>query len=315
MNSTPDNMARTQKQSDELLQRFADGFSYLRRSPVLHPPSEYSLEFENVSFPAHDGIPLEGWYIPASSSMRLIIANHPMGFSRSGMPAHLQPWQADWALSGNAFEVNLVPDYKILHDAGYNVIAYDLRNHGLSSAANGGVTTSGVIESRDVVGSLAYVRARSDTRKMAIGLFSRCMGGSSTLSAMMRFPSAFDNVRCLVSPQPVTPRVIVERRLAVMGLGDRVDDFDTYVRLRTSVGLDERTPQEWAKSVRVPTFLYQVLDDKLTHPSDVQTMFDNIPIAEKKLQWVEGTTARFDGYLEFQRRPQPSLDWFAQHMG
>ena len=314
MNSTPDNMARTQKQSDELLQRFADGFSYLRRSPVLHPPSEYSLEFENVSFPAHDGIPLEGWYIPASNSKRLIIANHPMGFSRSGMPAHLQPWQADWALSGNGFEVNLVPDYKILHDAGYNVIAYDLRNHGLSSAANGGVTTSGVIESRDVVGSLAYVRARPDTRKMAIGLFSRCMGGSSTLSAMLRFPSAFDNVRCLVSPQPVTPRVIVERRLAVMGLGDRVDDFDTYVRLRTSVGLDERTPQEWAKSVRVPTFLYQVRDDKLTDPSDVQTMFDNIPIAEKKLQWIEGTTARFDGYLEFQRRPQPALDWFAQHM-
>jgi pimeloyl-ACP methyl ester carboxylesterase len=42
-------------------------------------------------------------------------------------------------MSGNGFEVNLVPDYKILHDAGYNVLAYDLRNHGLSSAANGGV--------------------------------------------------------------------------------------------------------------------------------------------------------------------------------
>jgi hypothetical protein len=23
------------------------------------------------------------------------------------------------------------------------------------------------------------------------------------------------------------------------------------------------------------------------------------------LQWIEGTTARWDGYLEFQRRPQP----------
>ncbi len=76
---------------------------------------------------------------------------------------------------------------------------------------------------------------------MAIGLFSRCMGGSSTLAAMTRFPGAFDGVRCLVSPQPVTPRVIVERRLAVMGLGDR---FDTYVRLRTSVGLGQRIPQE-----------------------------------------------------------------------
>ena len=267
-----------------------------------------------MTFLAHHGVPLEGWFIPATGSSKLIIANHPIGFSRSGMPAHLQPWKADWGPSGNGFEVDLVPDYKILHDARYNVLAYDLRNHSLSSAANGGVTTSGVTESRDVVGSLEYARTRSDIRDMAIGLFSQCMGGSSTFSAMTRFPAAFDGVRCLVSPQPVTPRIIVERRLAVMGLGDHLDDLDTYVRLRTSVGLDQRIPQEWARNVRVPTFLYQVRGDILTHPSDVQTMFDNIPMAEKRLQWIEGTTARFDGYLEFQRRPQPMLDWFAQFM-
>jgi Fusaric acid resistance protein-like len=98
------------------------------------------------------------------------------------------------------------------------------------------------------------------------------MGGSSTLSAMTRFPAAFDGVRCLVSPQPVAPRIIVGRRLALMGLGDRLDDFDTTVRLRTSVGLDQRIPQEWARNARVPTFLYQVRGDILTHPSDVQTM-------------------------------------------
>jgi hypothetical protein len=49
-------------------------------------------------------------------------------------------------------------------------------------------------------------------------------------------------------------------------------------------------------------------------PEDVQAMYDNIPVAEKKLQWIEGTKARWDGYLEFQRRPQPMLDWFNQYM-
>ena len=43
-------------------------------------------------------------------------------------------------------------------------------------------------------------------------------------------------------------------------------------------------------------------------------MFDDIPVAERKLQWIEHTTARWDGYLEFQRRPQPMLDWFAQYL-
>ena len=67
--------------------------------------------------------------------------------------------------------------------------------------------------------------------------------------------------------------------------------------------------------VRVrPLFLYQVRGDTLTDPSDVQTMYDNIPTADKKLQRIEGSTARWDGYLEFQRRPEPMLEWFDQHM-
>jgi pimeloyl-ACP methyl ester carboxylesterase len=303
-----------QEQADEALRRFADGFSWLRRAPVLHSPAEHGLDYEDVTFPARDGVPLEGWFIPAPGSGKLIIANHPMGFSRSGMPTQHEPWHADWAASGNGFEVDLVPDYKILHDAGYNVLAYDLRNHGLSSAANGGVSTHGITEWRDIAGSLTYARTRPGAGDMIIGLFSRCMGAVATFAAMTRCPAAFDGVRCLVSPQPVTPRVIVERRLAVMGLGDRLEDFNTLVRLRTSVGLEQRVPQEWARNVRVPTFLYQVRGDILTRPSDVQAMFDNIPVAEKKLQWIEGTTARWDGYLEFQRRPQPMLDWFAQYM-
>jgi hypothetical protein len=100
-----------------------------------------------------------------------------------------------------------------------------------------------------------------------------------------------------VLPQPITPRYIAERRLAAIGLGDRLDDFDTLLSLRTSVGLEQRVTQEWAKNVRVPTFLYQVRGDTLTDPSDVQTMYDNLPVADKKLRWIEGTTARWDGYL------------------
>jgi uncharacterized protein len=300
--------------AEQILERFADAFSFQRRSPILHSPAEYGLDYENVTFPSRDGVPLEGWYIPAPGSGRLIIANHPMGFNRSGLPAHLEPWRAEWAASGNAFEVDFVPDYRILHEAGYHVLAYDLRNHGHSAAANGGITSSGVYEARDVVGALAYARSRPETRDLTIGLFSRCMGASSTFAAMTQFPGAFETVRCLVAPQPVTARVIVARRLAVLGLPDRIDELEQKIILRTSIGFHERDVQEWAKSVRVPTYLYQVREDVLTSPSDVATMFDNIPVAEKKLVWIENTTARFDGYLEFQRRPDPMLEWFAKYM-
>jgi pimeloyl-ACP methyl ester carboxylesterase len=304
----------TKEQSDKALQAFVDGFASPPRSPVFHLPSEQGLDYEDVTFLALDGIPIEAWFIPARGSSKMVIANHPLGFSRSGMPTQYDPWHAAWAPSGNGFEVDLVPDYKILHDAGYNVLAYDIRNHGLSNAANGGVVTHGFTEGRDVAGSLNYVRTRPGTRDMTIGLFSRCMGCVSTFAAMAHYPEEFEGVSCLVGCQPITPRYIAQRRLEVLGISDRLDDFDLLLRLRTGIGLERRAPQEWAKSVGIPTFLYQVHDDILTEPEDVQTMYNNIPEADKKLRWVEGTKARWDGYLEFQRRPQPMLDWFAQYM-
>src|ERR1700734_3715575 len=229
--------ARSEKQIDRTLQAMADSFGQQLRAPILHSPAEHGLDYQDVTFPALDGVPLEGWFIPAAGSDKLIIANHPMGFSRAGIPAHLEPWKSIWALSGNDIEVNLVPDYKILHDAGYNVLAYDLRNFGLSGAANGGIASSGIFEARDVAGSLAYARGRQDTGGMTIGLFSRCLGCSSTFAAMAQFPAAFDGVRCLVGPQPVTMKTIVARRLAVLGVpADRIDDLEQRIILQTSIG-------------------------------------------------------------------------------
>ena len=144
--------ALTGDQIDHILAAMADSFGQQLRSPVLHTPAEQDLDYQDITFPALDGVPLEGWFIPAAGSDQLIIANHPMGFSRSGIPADRQPWRSVWAASGNDFEVNLIPDYKILHDAGYNVLAYDLRNSGLSGAANGGIASSGIFEARDVAG-------------------------------------------------------------------------------------------------------------------------------------------------------------------
>lgn len=84
--------------------------------------------------------------------------------------------------------------------------------------------------------------------------------------------------------------------------------------MKTSLSIAERDARDWAKAICIPTFLYQVHDDVLTSPVDVQTMYDNIPMEDKKLHWIQNTTIRWDGYLEFQRRPEPMLAWFDDHM-
>jgi len=308
--------ATSKGQFDTFLQRFADGFAQAYRAPILHSPSEEGLAYQDVTFSSIDGTPLEGWFIPAEGSDKLVICNHPMGFTRSGQPTQLEPWKSIWGSSGNGFECNFVPDYKILHDAGYNVLAYDLRNHGHSGAANGGMISSGIFESRDVLGSLRYVRERKDTQSMTIGLFSRCLGCNSTFYAMKSDPAAFEGVRCLVGAQPIDTKTVVMKELGLAGVPvDLIDDLERRIVLKTSLDFARRRPWDWAKGVSVPTFLYQVREDVLTVPSDVQTMFDNIPVADKKLFWIEGTSRRWDGYTYFQREPEQILEWFRSHMG
>ncbi|WP_062792115.1 alpha/beta hydrolase family protein, partial [Sphingobium chlorophenolicum] len=278
--------------------------------------SEAGLYYEDIFFPSEDGVPLEGWFIPRDGSNKLILCNHPRWFNRAGLPSHIEPWKSLGGSAGNDFEVNFVPDYKILHDAGYNVLAYDLRNFGQSGAANGGVFSVGNYESRDVVGSLNYVRSRADTRGMTIGLFSRCVGGNATMYAMTRRPDAFEGVRCMVCPQPLSARVSLGRALERLGISNEyMERLDEKIRLYTSFSIDQFSPVPWAENVKIPTFLYQVREDVYTNPGDVQAIFDNIPISDKKLYWVEGTTRRWDGYTYFQRDPVQMLEWFDHYMG
>ena len=48
MTEVRDEIDSSQAQTDETLHRFADGFSWVRRAPVLHSPSEHGLEYEDA---------------------------------------------------------------------------------------------------------------------------------------------------------------------------------------------------------------------------------------------------------------------------
>ncbi|MEE1938682.1 hypothetical protein V1L54_04525 [Streptomyces sp. TRM 70361] len=300
--------------AEEILDGIAASFVAPLRSPVLWTPADVGLEYEDVTFPSADGVPLEGWFVPANSD-RLVVLNHPMGFSRAGQPTRLEPWQSIWGPSGNTMDVNFIPDYAVLHEAGYNVLTYDLRNFGLSGAANGGAVTSGLLEARDVLGSLRYVRERRDTATMSTALFSRCLGANSTFAAMRSHPAAFRAITCLVACQPVSDVVIMSRLLDIVGVGrERLPDLDRRVAIGTSLPFAMRPDASWAKYVDIPTYLYAVRNDSLTEPQDIESMFSALNTEDKVLHWVEGTTRRWDGYLEFQRRPEAILDWLEGHM-
>ena len=295
--------------AQQVIDGLADFFSKSYRTPVLRRPDEYGMDYEDVFFPSMDGVALEGWFIPADSD-RLVICNHFMPGNRYGYPGHLDPWK-----NFGGFEVNLLPQYKALHDAGYNVLAYDLRNHGLSDSGNGGTVGIGLLEYRDVIGSLRYAKSRPDTKDMKTAMISICLGCNSTIVAMNKHPEEFAHIKALVALQPVSARPFIEQAADKAGIAHGAEMFDAASRKRTGFGIDELSPIEHAKAVMVPTLMAQVHRDFLTKPSDVQTIFDNIPVADKKLFWIEGTDQRFQGYNYFGEHPELMLEWFDSHIG
>lgn len=295
----------------EMVTGLAIGLTTPVRAPILHTPDEYGLAYEDVTFEAEDGVRLEAWWIPAAGSDKVVIANHPMNLNRYGVPSHLEPWATP---GGNDIEVNYMADYKNLHDAGYNVLIYDSRNFGLSGFADDKVFTWGLLESRDMVGSLLYIKSRPDTRDMSIGLLSRCMGGNATYVALTRRPDLFTDVRAIVNPQPTSIRPFVENNLGWMGATDQFDAIDQVLKQRTGYTIDELSPLEYVKNCTIPTFIIQVRDDVLTQPSDVQAIYDNLAAEDKKLFWNDGSTRRWDGYNYFPQHPEQMLDWFDSHM-
>ena len=102
-----------------LMSKVAKVIAQVPRTPILRRPDEYGMEYEDVSFPAEDGVNLEGWFIPAKSeSNKVVICNHFSPGNRYGYAGHIKPWK-----KAGGFEVNFLPKYKALHEAGYNILA------------------------------------------------------------------------------------------------------------------------------------------------------------------------------------------------
>jgi len=277
------------------------------RTPILRRPDEYGMEYEDVFFPAADGINLEGWYIPAKTpSNKIVICNHFSPGNRYGYAGHIKPWK-----NAGGFEVNFLPKYKALHEAGYNILAYDLRNHGFSAPAQNGGYNPSLFEYKDVLGSLTYVRTREETKDMDIHLHSMCLGGNATLVAMRKQPQAFEGIKSMMLVQPISGEALIRRLSKNMWLGEKgYKVFEQKYKEIWGYRIEDSSPVIDAQAVKIPTLVTQVKDDSFTYSDDVQRVFDAIPVEQKQLFWIEGTKQRFKGYTYHSENPEQMVHWY-----
>ena len=136
-----------------------------RRALVGAPPGDWPLPAHRVRFPASDGVPLAGWYVPGEGG-RAIVLLHPSGGDRRAMADRVPVFRA----------------------AGFGVLLYDARASGESG---GDKRSFGYYEAADLRGALAYLRARGVTQIV-------CLGWSQGAATILMAAGNLDHVAAVV---------------------------------------------------------------------------------------------------------------------
>lgn len=168
-------------------------------------PADLGMPYEDVQFPARDGTRLSGWFIPGQSvskeqpTITLVIV-HGWPWNRLGTPA--ETILTD--LPGSS-PVQLIHFAHNLHRNGFQLLMFDLRNHGQS--ANSGPVTFGIREASDLLGALDYLLERPDVDETYIGVIGFSIGANALLYALPQSSS----IRAAIAVQPTSAPVFLAR--------------------------------------------------------------------------------------------------------
>lgn len=133
------------------------GASYLmrrRRPDPVDTPSNYGIDYEEITFTSRDRVRLVGWWIPAENPASTIIMCSGQEGSMDGDTRQMVP----------------------LHDAGFNVLMFDFRAHGRSE---GTCVSFGMYEKEDLLGAIDYLVDQRQIEKVGVIGFS--MGAAVAL--------------------------------------------------------------------------------------------------------------------------------------
>ena len=144
---------------------------YVPERVVEMTPQSEGLAYEDVWFPARDGVRLHGWLVPAPGARFTLVWFH-----------------------GNAGNIgHRVDNIKYLHHAlGRpllpNIFIFDYRGYGHSAGSLSDLSENATYD--DAEGALAYLRGRPDLARTPLVYFGRSLGAAIAVEMARRHPPA-----------------------------------------------------------------------------------------------------------------------------
>jgi pimeloyl-ACP methyl ester carboxylesterase len=197
-----------------------------------------------------------------------------------------------------------------LHRRGYQVLMFDLRNHGQS--ASGGPVSFGLLEANDLLGALDYLAARHDVDSDRLAAIGFSMGANAVLFALART----DRLKAAVAVQPTSPSVFGPRYAASVlgGLGRLVLPMaELLYRAAGGVRFSAVEPIFVASGAQdTPVLFVQGRGDPWGSVANVAQMAAQTPRATPPI--YADSADRFDGYQVVVDHPEIAADFLAEHL-
>lgn len=280
------------------------------RQRLWSTPAELGMSYEDVQFPARDGTRLSGWFIPTSppknkEKAATLVIVHGWPWNRLGTAA--ETILTD--LPGSS-PVQLIHLAHALHREHYQVLMFDLRNHGLS--ARNGPVTFGLRESSDLLGALDYLYSRRDVDRQRIGVIGFSIGANTMLYALPQT----NLIRAAVAVQPTSAPIFLDGYTHSL-LGP-LGTIATYIikviyQLIAGLRLSAISPTFTATGAGETPLLYiQSTGDRWGSAQDVREMIAATPNAVAPV-FVESRN-RFEGFQYVLDHPDVVVSFFEDQL-
>ncbi|HVJ53681.1 MAG TPA: alpha/beta fold hydrolase [Aliidongia sp.] len=227
------------------------------QAPVGPPPDD--LGAETVLIPSPSGSTLRGWFAPGRPGAGGVLLLH--------------------GVQGNRLAT--LPRFRLLHQAGYGVLAIDFQAHGESP---GKLITFGQLEALDAAAAVDFLHSRLPAEKLgAIGI---SLGGAAALVGPKPLP-----VQALVleSVYPDIDRAIADRIEYRLGPWGRLLEPPFVLVAGPALGISSSVlrPIDRIGEVKAPMFVMAGIEDRYTKIDETREIFARAN-APKELWEVPG---------------------------
>lgn len=277
------------------------------KSPVFSHPKDFNLDYEDVTFKASDGVTLSGWLIKGGTDKVIIQSHFGVQCSRAGYSPKVQGMVKMWDE-----DIQFLNQAKYFVEAGYSILMYDLRNHGESEAGTCPWITWGPEESKDVLAAVDFISNHPTYKDCSIGMFSICMGQSSTTLAygIEGGLQNYKNIKAMISVQPLSYAKFVK----AFGIPKFMANWaNKPLQERTGIDFSTNTYMPSVKNITVPTLVIQNRQDPWTSLEEVEQYYQELTV-EKEMLWLDLDKKRAAAYDWIGKNPKPILTWFNKHM-